>query len=198
MEKKFKQKENIFRFSNINKKDYIKTNQKIQNLLIFENEKDKNKENNKYIFDKFHNEIKVYYFKTFKLKFKILLNSKDNEKYNNEEYEEEFKEDKFEIVNKKHYGNNNYIPFNSDILFITKKFIISINLDLNEGKVIDVLKTEKYINFLKRDFEIENKIHTIEYLSNLDVFINAENNYTIWGFFLQEPRRGLQKIGKLL
>ena len=47
-------------------------------------------------------------------------------------------------------------------------------MDLNEGKTIDFIKKEKYINFF--DLENENKIYAMEYLSNLDVFIHVKKN----------------------
>ena len=90
----------VFRISK--KKDYIKTGQAIQgiqSLLIFENKKDKNNENDKYIFVKSPNEIKVYFLNTFKLKFKILLSS-SGDIYYNEVYNIEFVSDKLEIVKK--------------------------------------------------------------------------------------------------
>ena len=84
-EKKWNHRQNNFSFSNIKKKDYIKTGQAIQgiqSLLIFENKKDKNNENDKYIFVKSPNEIKVYFLNNFKLKFKILLSSSGDIYYN--------------------------------------------------------------------------------------------------------------------
>ena len=101
-EKKWNHRQNNFSFSNIKKKDYIKTGQAIQgiqSLLIFENKKDKNNENDKYIFVKSPNEIKVYFLNNFKLKFKILLSS-SGDIYYNEVYNIEFVPDKLEIVKK--------------------------------------------------------------------------------------------------
>ena len=169
LENKEYKKENDFSFSNIMEKDYIINTQVIENLLIFENEK--LGEINKFIIVKSFKEICIYNMKTKQLKFTIQLKPIDIDA---NEYRKEYS-DKLEIVNKRYYKNCNYNINNTDILLITSKFIVAINLDSNKGRILDYIKKEKYLNLLK-NINKSDEIYEINYISNLDVFIEGRNN----------------------
>ena len=160
---KLKDEEHCFHFSNLKIIDSIQNNQKIKNVITYEN--NENKTN--IIIVKSISEISIYDLKTRKFLFKIILKVLKAE---DEEYIDS--KDKLEVVNKIYYYKYKYNFEKSDILIITNEYMILINLDKNEGKILENIE-EKYEKFLKKEIKKKQKIHRMEYLSNLDVFIQT-------------------------
>ena len=168
---KLKDEEHCFHFSNLKIIDSIQNNQKIKNVITYENKENKTN----IIIVKSISEISIYDLKTRKFLFKIILKVLKSE---DEEYIGS--KDKLEVVNKIYYYKYKYNFEKSDILIITNEYMILINLDKNEGKILENIE-EKYEKFLKKEIKKEQKIHRMEYLSNLDVFIQTftreKNNF---------------------
>ena len=160
---KLKDEEHCFHFSNLKIIDSIQNNQKIKNVITYENKENKTN----IIIVKSISEISIYDLKTRKFLFKIILKVLKAE---DEEYIGS--KDKLEVVNKIYYYKYKYNFEKSDILIITNEYMILINLDKNEGKILENIE-EKYEKFLKKEIKKKQEINIMEYLSNLDVFIQT-------------------------
>ena len=141
---KLKDEEHCFHFSNLKIIDSIQNNQKIKNVITYENKENKTN----IIIVKSISEISIYDLKTRKFLFKIILKVL---KYEDEEYYIRSK-DKLEVVNKIYYYKYKYNFEKSDILIITNEYMILINLDKNEGKILENIE-EKYEKFLKKEIK---------------------------------------------
>ena len=162
------EEEHEFHFSNIKTIGQIENEEIIDSVLLLDEKYVSGKE--KFLVVKSVNQICIYYLNSKKLKFKIHLDSKNNEYYDDHPYSNK---DKLEIVDNKYYKE---LPTNS-FLLITKKYKIEIYLQQNKGKIIDSI-SNYFDNFKSRNLSIKvsnNIIEFGEFISNLDIFSQGKD-----------------------
>ena len=172
------EEEHEFHFSNIKTIGQIENEEIIQSVLLWDEKYVSGKE--KFLIVKSINQICIYYLDSKKLKFKIQLDSENNEYYD-EPDDHDYFIDKLEIVDNKYYKE---LPPNS-FLLITKKYKIEIDLQQNKGNIIDSV-SNYFDNYKSKNLSIEissDVINNGEFISNLDVF-SHENDLEKYGHFL--------------
>ena len=183
-------KEHEFHFKNIKSLGKINNEENIQSVLLLDEKYVSGKD--KFLIVKSQSQISFYFLESRKLKFKVRLNSKNIEDNGSDDaFEHYLIEDKLEVIDNKYYKT--FHP--NSFLLITKYYKIEIDLNKNNGKIIDSI--DNYFDTFKSK-NIYDTIYSAEFISNLDVFSTGKIKEKYFICFLNKSLQLKKKVETFL